>query len=96
VAIHQFAVYAHFDGATLTEEEAERLTTQRALHLEVISRADPVKISATASAETIHAAIGLLAQQVARVAPDATVTGVNAIEILIDRGPVAAAVSVAS
>jgi hypothetical protein len=81
VAIRQFAVFAHFEGAAMTEAEGRRLAAQPGLYVQVVSRVDPVKVSATVTAPSMAKAIESLVREVNRVAPDALETNINAIEV---------------
>ena len=84
MAIHRYAVFAHFEGAALTPDDVEKLTKTRSLYCEVVHAANPLKVSAGVSAPTLAKAVGALAAEVAKVSPDAALTSANAIEVTAD------------
>jgi len=81
VALHRYAVFASFEGATLDPAGVEKLTRTRAMHIEVAHAAEPLRVSAGVSAATLAMAVAAVAAEVAKVNARATLTSSNAIEV---------------
>ena len=76
-----YAVFGSFEGATLSASDVRRLTSRSDVAIDVVNSAGPIKVRCNVADNEIDMAIRRMREVVQKVAADAHLTNVNAVEL---------------